>query len=298
MANLKDLKNRIRSVKSTQKITSAMKLVAAAKYRRAQENAEQARPYTDRMSAMVADLAGRSDPSNAPVLLVGTGKTGRHLLVVVTADRGLCGGFNSNIIRATRQEIARRKAEGGSIKLLMVGRKAADALRREFGDLYLDTIQDVQGTAVSFGDVAKISETIRNLVAEDGIDTCSIVYNRFVNAITQTVTFNSLVPAELDQNGNAGEEEGSATGATTMTEYEPNEASVLEDLLPRALSTRIYATLLESSASELAARMTAMDNATRNAGDLIDRLTMVYNRTRQAAITTELIEIISGAEAL
>ena len=298
MANLKDLKNRIRSVKSTQKITSAMKLVAAAKYRRAQENAEQARPYTDRMSAMVADLAGRSDPSNAPVLLVGTGKTGRHLLVVVTADRGLCGGFNSNIIRATRQEIARRKAEGGSIKLLMVGRKAADALRREFGDLYLDTIQDVQGTAVSFEDVAKISETIRNLIAEDGIDTCSIVYNRFVNAITQTVTFNSLVPAELDQNGDAGAEEGSIPGATTMTEYEPNEASVLEDLLPRALSTRIYATLLESSASELAARMTAMDNATRNAGDLIDRLTMVYNRTRQAAITTELIEIISGAEAL
>ena len=298
MANLKDLKNRIRSVKSTQKITSAMKLVAAAKYRRAQENAEQARPYTDRMSTMVADLASRSDAANAPVLLVGTGKTDQHLLVVVTADRGLCGGFNSNIIRATRQEIERCKSEGKSIKLLMVGRKAADALRREFGDLYHETMEDVQGTAVSFEDVGKISGTIQNLIAEGGIDTCSIVYNRFVNAITQAVTFTSLVPAELGRGGEADAGEEPAAGTATMTEYEPSEASVLEDLLPRALSTRIYATLLESSASELAARMTAMDNATRNAGDMINNLTLTYNRTRQAMITKELIEIVSGAEAL
>ena len=296
MANLKDLKKRINSVKSTQKITSAMKMVAAAKLRRAQENAEQSRPYTERMRTVVADLAGRAAPGSGPVLLVGTGKADQHLLVVVSADRGLCGGFNSNIIRATRREVERCRSEGKSVKLLMVGRKAADALRREFGDLFLDTIEGILGTSVSYSDVARISEAVQSMVAEGSIDTCAIVYNRFVNAITQEVTHESLVPVQLDKGD--GAESEAAGGAAVMTEYEPSENAVLEDLLPRALGTRIFATLLESSASELAARVTAMDNATRNAGELIDDLTMEYNRSRQAAITTELIEIISGAEAL
>ena len=300
MANLKDLKNRIKSVKSTQKITSAMKLVAAAKYRRAQENVEQSRPYTERMRTMMSDLAGRSDARNAPVLLAGTGKEDKHLLVVVSADRGLCGGFNSNIIRAARAEVERCRSGGKTVKLLMVGRKAADAMRREFGDLYVDRIEGILGTAVSFDDVARISDAVRTMLDEGEIDTCSVVFNRFVNAITQVVTFESLVPVEAGGDGGegSGEDAKAGGGANAMTEYEPSETSVLEDLLPRALSTRIFASLLESSASELAARVNAMDNATRNAGDLIDGLTMEYNRSRQAAITTELIEIISGAEAL
>ena len=293
MANLKDLKNRIKSVKSTQKITSAMKMVAAAKLRRAQDNAEQSRPYADRMKAMIADLAARTDASTGPTLLVGNGKSENHLLVVVSADRGLCGGFNGGIIRATRREVTRLQAEGKTPKLLMVGRKAADALRREFGAMFIDTLEGIQGTQVSFNDALTISTRIREMIEEGSVDTCAIVYNKFVSAITQEVTFGSLVPAEV---GDSAAEEN--TGPVAPNEYEPDEASVLNDLLPRALTTAIYAAILESSASELAARMTAMDNATRNAGDLIDRLTMQYNRTRQAAITTELIEIISGAEAL
>lgn len=293
MANLKDLKNRIKSVKSTQKITSAMKMVAAAKLRRAQDNAEQSRPYAERMKVMIAELAGRMDQASGPTLLVGTGKTENHLLVVVSADRGLCGGFNGGIIRATRREVERLQGEGKSPKLLMVGRKAADALRREFGDLFIDTLEGIQGTSVSFNDAQVISGRVQDMIEEGSIDTCSIVFNRFVSAITQEVTFSSLVPAEVDT---AEKEE--TKGALVPNEYEPDETSVLNDLLPRALTTAIYAAILESSASELAARMTAMDNATRNAGDMIDRLSMVYNRTRQAAITTELIEIISGAEAL
>ena len=294
MANLKDLKNRIKSVKSTQKITSAMKMVAAAKLRRAQDNAVQSRPYAERMKVMIADIAGRMDGVSAPTLLVGTGKTDNHLLVVVSADRGLCGGFNGGIIRATRREVARLRGEGKTPHLLMVGRKAADALRREFGDLMIDTLEGVQGTAVSFNDVLAISSRIRAMIEDGSVDTCGIVYNRFVSAITQEVTFGALVPVEVERSMTSG----NANMRVAPNEYEPDEASVLNDLLPRALSTAIYAAILESSASELAARMTAMDNATRNAGDLIDRLTMEYNRSRQAAITTELIEIISGAEAL
>ena len=293
MANLKDLKNRIKSVKSTQKITSAMKMVAAAKLRRAQDNAEQSRPYAERMKVMIAELAGRMDAASGPTLLVGTGRTENHLLVVVSADRGLCGGFNGGIIRATRREIERLQAEGKSPKLLMVGRKAADALRREFGELFIDTLEGIQGTSVSFNDALSISTRIQDMIEDGKVDTCSIIFNRFVSAITQEVTFSSLVPADVD-----AAEEDETPGAIVPNEYEPDEASVLNDLLPRALTTAIYAAILESSASELAARMTAMDNATRNAGDMIDRLSMEYNRTRQAAITTELIEIISGAEAL
>ncbi len=295
MANLKDLKNRIKSVKSTQKITSAMKMVAAAKLRRAQENAEQSRPYSTRMSAMIASLAAKADPTSGPTLLVGTGRTTNHLLIVVSADRGLCGGFNGGIIRSTRREVQKLQAEGKTVRLLMVGRKATDALKREFSDLFVDTLEGIQGTDVQFSDADQISQQIQSMIDDGSVDTCSIVFNKFVSAITQEVTYRSLVPVEIDQDDHAAPVQD---GAIAPNEYEPDEASVLSDLLPRALTTQIFASILESSASELAARMTAMDNATRNAGDLIDRLTMEYNRSRQAAITTELIEIISGAEAL
>ena len=294
MANLKDLKNRIKSVKSTQKITSAMKMVAAAKLRRAQENAEASRPYSTRMSAIINSLASKASPETAPALLAGTGQDNRVLLIVVSADRGLCGGFNGSIIRATRRQVEMLKADGKTVDLLMVGRKAKDALQREFADIIVDSKEGVQGTSVSFADIDTISDAIIDRLENGQLDRCQIIFNRFVSAISQEVTIDTLVPVTLDEEAEAGaENEGKAP-----YEYEPDEASVLTDLLPRNLSTQIYAAILESSASELAARMTAMDNATRNAGDLIDRLTMVYNRTRQAAITTELIEIISGAEAL
>jgi F-type H+-transporting ATPase subunit gamma len=294
MANLKDLKNRIRSVKSTQKITSAMKMVAAAKLRRAQDNAEAARPYAARMSAIINSLARKASPETAPTMLVGTGSDQRILLLVLSADRGLCGGFNGSIIRATRREVERLKGEGKTVDLVMVGRKAKDALKRELGDQIVDSREGVQGTAVSFADIDSIADVIRERLENGELDRCHILYNRFISAITQEVTISSLIPVEVSETETADED----TASSAPYEYEPDEATVLEDLLPRNLSTQIYTAILESSASELAARMTAMDNATRNAGDLIDRLTMEYNRRRQAAITTELIEIISGAEAL
>ena len=294
MANLKDLKNRIRSVKSTQKITSAMKMVAAAKLRRAQDNAEAARPYAARMSSIINSLASKATPEIAPTMLVGTGADQRILLVVLSADRGLCGGFNGSIIRATRREVERLKSEGKTVDLLMVGRKAKDALKRELGDLIVDSREGIQGTAVSFADIDSIADVIRERLENGELDRCLILYNRFISAITQEVTLSSLIPVEVEETEAVDKDSASSA----PYEYEPDEATVLEDLLPRNLSTQIYTAILESSASELAARMTAMDNATRNAGDLIDRLTMEYNRRRQAAITTELIEIISGAEAL
>ena len=294
MANLKDLKNRIKSVKSTQKITSAMKMVAAAKLRRAQENAEASRPYSTRMSAIINSLASKASPETAPALLAGTGNDNRVLLIVLSADRGLCGGFNGSIIRSTRRQVESLNKEGKTVELLMVGRKAKDALQREFRDIIVDTKEGVQGTAVSFADIDGISDIIIQRLENGDLDRCQIIYNRFVSAIAQEVTIDTLIPITIEQDVDAGTDDMAAA----PYEYEPDEATVLEDLLPRNLSTQIYAAILESSASELAARMTAMDNATRNAGDLIDRLTMVYNRSRQAAITTELIEIISGAEAL
>ena len=298
MANLKDLKNRIRSVKSTQKITSAMKMVAAAKLRRAQDNAEAARPYAARMGAMIQNLGQKAAPETAPALLVGTGDDKRVLLVVVSADRGLCGGFNGGIIRTARREVEALESAGKSVEVMMVGRKASDALKRELGEKIIDSREGVQGTAVAFAEIDSIAEVIRGRIKEGALDRCVILYNRFISAITQEVTLSTLIPVELPEN--VVPETPSATPETPSApyEYEPSEHAVLEDLLPRNLSTQIYTAILESSASELAARMTAMDNATRNAGDLIDRLTMQYNRTRQAAITTELIEIISGAEAL
>ena len=296
MANLKDLKNRIRSVKSTQKITSAMKMVAAAKLRRAQDNAEAARPYAARMGAMIQNLGQKAAPETAPTMLVGTGDDKRVLLVVVSADRGLCGGFNGGIIRTARREVAALENAGKSVEVMMVGRKASDALKRELGDKIIDSREGVQGTAVAFAEIDSIAEVIRGRLKTGALDRCVILYNRFISAITQEVTLSTLIPVELPETAEVETDAPSAPGAPY--EYEPSENAVLEDLLPRNLSTQIYTAILESSASELAARMTAMDNATRNAGDLIDRLTMQYNRTRQAAITTELIEIISGAEAL
>ena len=293
MANLKDLKTRINSVKSTQKITAAMKMVAAAKLRRAQDAAVSGRPYSTRMRQVIGNLASKADPSSAPQLLVGNGKDQTVLLVIMSADRGLCGGFNGSITRQTRAEVARLKAENKTVKLLMVGRKSADALRREFGDMYIDQHEGLQGTSVNYDDAASIADSIRSKFEAGEFDVCTLIFNKFKNAITQEITLTRLIPAEVEQSDAAD------NGAAAISyEYEPEEDELLASLLPRNLSTQIYSALLESSAAELAARMTAMDNATRNAGDLIDRLTLVYNRTRQANITNELIEIISGAEAI
>jgi len=293
MANLKDLKTRINSVKSTQKITAAMKMVAAAKLRRAQDAAESGRPYSTRMRQVIGNLASKADPSSAPQLLVGNGKDQAHLLVIMSADRGLCGGFNGSITRQTRAEVARLKAENKTVKLLMVGRKSADALRREFGDMYIDQHEGLQGTSVNYDDAASIADTIRSKFEAGEFDVCTLIFNKFKNAITQEITLTRLIPAKVDESDAADND-----AAAVSYEYEPEEDELLASLLPRNLSTQIYSALLESSAAELAARMTAMDNATRNAGELIDRLTLVYNRTRQANITSELIEIISGAEAI
>ena len=291
MPSLKDLKTRINSVKSTQKITSAMKMVAAAKLRRAQDSAEKGRPYADRMQQIVNSLASKADPASAPQLLVGNGKDNTHLLVVVSADRGLCGGFNGAITRQTRTEVARLRGEGKTVKLLMVGRKSADALRRELGDSYIDSLEGIQGTAVEYADAASIGDTVRNGFEAGEFDVCTVIFNKFKSAISQEVTLKRLIPAEVVEGGE--EDDGGVS-----YEYEPDEEELLAAVLPRNISTQVYSALLESSAAELAARMTAMDNATRNAGDLIERLTLVYNRTRQATITKELIEIISGAEAV
>ena len=294
MPNLKDLKTRIDSVKSTQKITSAMKLVAAAKLRRAQEMAEASRPYSSRMNDVIASLASKSDASSAPALLVGRPEVKTHLLVMVSADKGLCGGFNAFITRAARQVIAEKEAAGQKVLIYVVGRKSADALGNEISDKTFDRVEGVQGTNVVFGDAEEISTKIIDGFEAGSFDAVSMLYNKFVSVIKQDVTHQSLIPAEV---GEVAEEEAPA-GAVASYEYEPDEEEILNALLPRNVATQIFSALLESSASELAARMTAMDNATRNAGDMIDRLTLVYNRTRQANITKELIEIISGAEAL
>ena len=291
MPSLKDLKTRINSVKSTQKITSAMKMVAAAKLRRAQDAAEKGRPYADRMQRIVNSLASKADPSSAPQLLVGNGRDDTHLLVIISADRGLCGGFNGSITRQTRTEVARLRGEGKTVKLLMVGRKSADALRRELGEAYIDSLEGIQGTSVQYADAASIGEMVRDGFEAGEFDVCTVIFNKFKSAISQEVTLKRLIPAEIGED-TQDDDQG------VSYEYEPDEEELLAAVLPRNISTQVYSALLESSASELAARMTAMDNATRNAGDLIERLTLVYNRTRQATITKELIEIISGAEAV
>ena len=292
MPNLKDLKTRINSVTSTQKITSAMKMVAAAKLRRAQEAAESGRPYATRMQAVIASLAAKADKSSASELLVGREAVKTHLLVIVSADKGLCGGFNGSVARLAKMEMERLEAEGKSVQVYIVGRKAGDALGSAAADRTFARAEGVQGTNMGFESAAEIASKIIVGFEEKRFDAVSVIFNRFVNAITQEVTHTSLIPAQID----AREEKSDET--TMFYDYEPEESEILNALLPRNLSTQIFSALLESSAAELAARMTAMDNATRNAGDMIDRLTLVYNRTRQANITKELIEIISGAEAL
>lgn len=292
MPNLKDLKTRINSVTSTQKITSAMKMVAAAKLRRAQEAAESGRPYATRMRAVIASLAANADKSSASELLVGRAAVKTHLLVIISADKGLCGGFNGSVARLAKHEIDRLEAEGKSVQIYFVGRKAADALGSAISDRTFARVEGVQGTNLGFESASEIASKIITGFEEGQFDSVSVIFNRFVNAITQEVTHTSLIPVQID------EPEDEAKEPENFYDYEPEEAEILSALLPRNMSTQIFSALLESSAAELAARMTAMDNATRNAGDMIDRLTLVYNRTRQANITKELIEIISGAEAL
>ncbi len=293
MASLKDLRLRIRSVKSTQKITSAMKMVAAAKLRRAQEQAEAARPYAERMARMIATL-GAGVSSDAPALLTGTGSDKVQLVIVATADRGLCGAFNSSIIRDARLMIRGLQASGKIVKLYCVGRKGRDGLRKEFGDIIVEQMELAGKKKLSFADANTVAQKVIGLFDARQIDTAHIIYARFRSAIAQTVTRQQLIPVPLPAL-DAGKASG---GASALYEYEPDEDAILAALLPRNLSVQIYKALLENSASEHGARMTAMDNATRNAGDMINRLTLTYNRSRQAQITKELIEIISGAEAV
>ncbi len=290
MPSLKDLKNRIGSVKSTQKITSAMKMVAAAKLRKAQEQALASRPYTSLMDKVVTKIASKMS-GNTIDLLTGKIENKTHLIVVFSADRGLCGGFNGSITRAVRAEIKKLEEDGIKVKLLMVGKKSADALNREFGHLFVERI-DGNSAKPNYTDAEIIAKKIISLFEDNQFGVCKVIFNKFVSAITQEVTFKSLIPADIQ------ETETDEVGLNSIYEFEPSEEEILNDLLPRNLATQLFSSQMESTASELAARMTAMDNATRNAGDMIDNLTLQYNRTRQAVITKELIEIISGAEAL
>jgi F-type H+-transporting ATPase subunit gamma len=294
MPSLRDLRVRIRSVRSTQKITSAMKMVAASRLRRAQEQAEAARPYALRMERVLASLAARmSGLSGSPKLLAGTGKDQVHLLVVATSDRGLAGGFNATILREARRQIRALTGAGMEVKILTIGRKGRDGLRRDHARLIVDSLTDIGRRRVSFDEARGISQRILTMFEAGEFDACSIVFNRFRSAMTQIVTVQQLIPFAQPEAAAAPAPEGGA-----IYEFEPDEEEILAELLPRNLAVQVYTALLENAASEQGARMTAMDNATRNAGEMIDRLTMNYNRTRQAVITKELIEIISGAEAL
>ncbi len=296
MPSLKDLRVRIRSVRSTQKITAAMKVVAASRLRRAQEQAEAARPYAQRMERVLASLAGRMlAMPGAPPLLVGTGRDDTHLLVVATSDRGLAGGFNASILREARRRIRKLDRAGRTVAILTIGRKGRDGLRRDYGRLIHDSLTEIGRRRLSFDEARDIAERILVLYQTGGFDVCTIVYNRFRSAITQIVTAQQLIPFSPPA---AGVVEATAGASRGVYEFEPSEEEILGELLPKNLAVQIYTALLENAASEQGARMTAMDNATRNAGEMIDRLTLIYNRTRQAAITRELIEIISGAEAL
>jgi F-type H+-transporting ATPase subunit gamma len=295
MPSLKALRTRINSVKSTQKITSAMKMVAASKLRRAQAQAEAARPYAQRMERMLGALAASVAGSpSAPQLLVGTGKDQVHLLVPVTADRGLAGAFNTNIGRATRTLTRKLEAEGKTVKILAVGRKGRDYLRRELGSRLVGDISYAGKKRIGFPDAEDIGARITAMLMAGEIDVCTLIYNRFQSVIAQVVTEQQLIPAPIP----AGQADATAALGGASYEFEPDEETILTRLLPQALSIAVYRALLESAAGEHGARMTAMDNATRNAGDMIKRLTLNYNRARQANITRELIEIISGAEAL
>ncbi|MEX1110019.1 MAG: F0F1 ATP synthase subunit gamma [Dongiaceae bacterium] len=294
MPSLKDLRVRINSVKSTQKITSAMKMVAAAKLRRAQEQAEAARPYAERMDRMLASLAaGFVGQEGAPPLLAGSGRNETHLVVVLTSDRGLCGGFNSTIVRGSRKLIKQLVDEGKQVKIFCVGRKGRDQLRRDMSERIVGFVDEIGRPRLRFEEAQAVAETLIAMYMAGEFDACTIVYNRFKSAMTQFVTSQQIMPLPVPEENSAGPELGGA-----VYEYEPDEQDLLADLLPRNVAVQVFRAMLENAASEQGARMTAMDSATRNAGDMINRLTINYNRTRQAYITKELIEIISGAEAL
>lgn len=292
MASLKELRNRISSVKATQKITRAMQMVAASKLRRAQEAAEAARPYAERMSLVLANLAaGVAGQDGAPALLSGTGKEDTHLLVVATAERGLCGGFNASIAKLAKERALALKSEGKTVKILCIGRKGGDLLKRDFEDVMLETVTYQGLKSVGFEQAQEVATQILELFETEAFDVCSLYYSEFVNVITQNPKELQIIPAHLD-------EDTTLDLGGASYDYEPEENEILDALLPRNISIQILRALLENAASEQGARMSAMDNATRNAGEMIDSLTITYNRSRQAQITKELIEIISGAEAL
>ncbi len=291
MPNLKDLKNRIESVKNTRKITKAMQMVAAAKLRRAQDAAEASRPYSERFNAVLASLAASvGNSENAPVLLRGTGKQEVHLLIVMTAERGLCGGFNSNIAKLARSHAARLKEGGKQVKIITVGKKGRDALKRDLGDYFVEHVDLSEFKSIKYVNAQAIAKALLARFDNNEYDVATIFYSKFVNVVSQIPTAQQIIPAIF--------EDKSLASDTAVYDYEPDEETILADLLPRGVATQIFAALLENGASEQGARMSAMDNATRNAGDMIDKLTIEFNRSRQAVITNELIEIISGAEAL
>ncbi len=292
MPSLDDLKKRIKSVKSTQKITKAMKMVAAAKLRKAQENAEKGRPYSKKMESIILNLTKSiSDPLNAPKLLVGTGNDKTYLCVVLTADRGLCGGFNSNICKLAKVNFKKILKEGKDLKIITVGSKGLDQIKREYGKYVVKNFSFKDKKQISYSEAEIVGKEIINLFNQNQFDKCIIFYNNFKNVITQIPQAEQIIPA--NSKSIKSKEERSYS-----FEFEPDEDEILEDLLPRNISTQVFKAFLENAASEQGSRMTAMDNATRNAGDLVDKLTINYNRSRQASITKELIEIISGAESL
>ncbi len=293
MPNLSDLKNRIASVKSTRKITKAMQMVAAAKLRRAQEAAEAGRPYAERFNAVMGQLAASVGSSEgAPKLLAGTGSDQTQLLIVMTAERGLCGGFNGNIAKLAKAKAQELIAAGKTVKVLTVGKKGREAIKRDLGEHFIGHVDLSEVKTMGYANAAEIAQDVLSRFSAEEFDVAKIYYSKFQSVISQIPTEQQVIPASFD-----APEEGDAA-ASTIYDYEPSEEGILADLLPRAVATQIFSALLENGASEQGARMSAMDNATRNAGDMIDKLTIEYNRTRQAVITNELIEIISGAEAL
>ncbi|MDA8232499.1 MAG: F0F1 ATP synthase subunit gamma [Magnetospirillum sp.] len=294
MPSLKDLRLRISSVKSTRKITSAMKMVAASKLRRAQTAAESARPFAERMERMLGTLAGSlAGQSGSPPMLAGNGSDAVHLIVMVSADRGLCGGFNSSIVRSVRHLAGTLLAEGRTVRIMPVGRKGREQIKRDYGGQLIEGFEQLGRKGVAFSEADAVARRIANMFAAGEFDVCTVVYNRFKSAISQEVTRQQLIPFPASPQTGAADAAGKA-----VYEFEPGEERILAHLLPRNLAIQMFRALLESQASEQGARMTAMDNATRNAGDMLGRLTLQYNRSRQAQITKELIEIISGAEAL
>ena len=294
MPNLKDLKNRIESVKNTRKITKAMQMVAAAKLRRAQDAAEASRPYTERFNSVLGALASaKGSETGGPILLVGTGNDQTHLLIVMTAERGLCGGFNSNIARLAKSHANKLIEQGKTVKIVTVGKKGRDVIKRDLSEHFIDHVDLSEIKSIRYTDAVAISKTVLDRFNAKEFDVATLFYSKFVNVVTQIPTQQQIIPAKFGES-----EEPSASAPQLSYEYEPTEEEILADLLPRGVGTQIFAALLENGASEQGARMSAMDNATRNAGDMIDKLTIQYNRSRQAVITNELIEIISGAEAL